>query len=68
MADSDNDRVNDENDRCPSVAGLKENNGCPEVKQKVIKKLRIQGLATSYTLSGLGWVDGQCKSRLHKGV
>jgi outer membrane protein OmpA-like peptidoglycan-associated protein len=31
-ADSDNDGVADNKDKCPQIAGLAANNGCPEVK------------------------------------
>lgn len=33
--DSDNDGVPDYLDNCPDVAGVAENNGCPEIKQEV---------------------------------
>lgn len=33
--DTDNDGVPDSTDRCPTVAGVAANNGCPEVKEPV---------------------------------
>jgi len=39
FADADKDGISDEEDKCPNLAGTKENNGCPvieaEIKQKV---------------------------------
>jgi OOP family OmpA-OmpF porin len=37
--DTDNDGVPDEDDKCPTVPGPKENNGCPDIKPDVIKKV-----------------------------
>ncbi len=37
--DSDNDGINDEEDKCPQLAGTRENNGCPEIKQEVVKRV-----------------------------
>jgi outer membrane protein OmpA-like peptidoglycan-associated protein len=31
--------VNDEEDKCISEPGLKENNGCPEIKKEIIQKV-----------------------------
>lgn len=33
--DTDNDGIPDYMDKCPEIAGIAENNGCPEVKQEV---------------------------------
>jgi hypothetical protein len=39
VPDTDNDGINDEEDRCPDAKGTKENNGCPAiVKKKLLKK------------------------------
>ena len=37
--DSDGDGVNDEEDKCPTVPGTVENQGCPEIKEEVRKKV-----------------------------
>ncbi len=44
--DSDGDDVPDYKDECPTVAGLKENKGCPEVKREVRQLLEkaMQGI------------------------
>jgi outer membrane protein OmpA-like peptidoglycan-associated protein len=39
VPDTDKDGVNDEEDKCPTVAGLKENNGCPEIKKEIVEKV-----------------------------
>jgi OOP family OmpA-OmpF porin len=33
--------VNDEDDKCPTLAGTIENNGCPVVKQDIVNKVEI---------------------------
>src|SRR5204863_462225 len=38
-ADSDGDGVSDPNDKCPDVAGIAANDGCPETKGEVSDKL-----------------------------
>ena len=35
IPDTDGDGINDEEDMCPNVAGLKANNGCPEIQPEV---------------------------------
>ncbi len=44
--DSDGDDVPDYKDECPTVAGLKENKGCPEIKREVRQLLQkaMQGI------------------------
>ena len=38
--DTDKDGINDEEDKCPLIAGVKENNGCPaEIKAAVKAKV-----------------------------
>jgi outer membrane protein OmpA-like peptidoglycan-associated protein len=39
VPDRDGDGVNDEDDKCPDVPGDKANNGCPVIKDEVVKKL-----------------------------
>jgi OmpA-OmpF porin, OOP family len=41
VPDADNDGINDEEDKCPAVAGVKENNGCPQIKQEVKAKVAL---------------------------
>ena len=53
--DSDGDGVADKDDECPNEAGT--NNGCPEVKEEVLKALNTAGInilfpADGYTLMG----------------
>ena len=40
--DSDSDGVNDDEDKCPNVPGLKTNKGCPKEEQKSVQKEDIQ--------------------------
>lgn len=40
MLDSDSDGVYDYEDLCPTIAGVKENKGCPEVKREVRNLLK----------------------------
>ncbi len=35
IPDTDGDGINDEEDMCPNVAGVKANNGCPEIQPEV---------------------------------
>ena len=42
------DGVNDEEDKCPSTPGKPANNGCPEIKQDVVKKVAIAAKAIYY--------------------
>ena len=39
VPDRDKDGVNDEEDKCPDLAGDPANNGCPVIKAEVIKKI-----------------------------
>ena len=41
FADADNDGIADADDKCPNLAGTKENNGCPVVKAEVIQKVDL---------------------------
>ena len=41
VADADHDGVSDADDKCPNLAGPKENNGCPVVKEEIIKKVSL---------------------------
>ena len=41
IADADHDGVSDADDKCPTLAGPKENNGCPVVKDEIIKKVNL---------------------------
>ncbi len=37
----DNDGVNDEEDRCPDIAGPADNHGCPLIKKEIIAKVKL---------------------------
>ena len=39
VPDTDNDGVNDEEDRCPTVPGVKENHGCPPIQKEIVEKV-----------------------------
>ncbi|HVM86786.1 MAG TPA: OmpA family protein, partial [Puia sp.] len=39
IPDTDGDGVNDEEDKCPTIPGVKENNGCPEIKKEIKEKV-----------------------------
>ena len=41
IPDTDGDGINDEEDKCPNIAGKKENNGCPDavIKKEIIEKV-----------------------------
>ena len=39
FADADKDGISDEEDKCPNLAGTKENNGCPVIKAEVKQKV-----------------------------
>ena len=39
FVDTDGDGVPDPDDKCPNVAGPRENQGCPEIKEEVVKKI-----------------------------
>jgi outer membrane protein OmpA-like peptidoglycan-associated protein len=41
VPDTDKDGVNDEEDKCPNLPGVKENQGCPVVKEEVVKKINV---------------------------
>ena len=41
VPDTDGDGVNDEEDKCVNEPGLKENNGCPEIKKEIIQKVEF---------------------------
>lgn len=50
-ADTDGDGVVDSKDRCPNVAGLTTNQGCPEVKKEVKDKLAFAAKAVQFETS-----------------
>ncbi|MES1217127.1 MAG: OmpA family protein, partial [Bacteroidota bacterium] len=39
VPDTDGDGINDEEDKCPTLAGIAANNGCPAIKEEVVKKM-----------------------------
>lgn len=41
VPDTDGDGINDEADKCPTLKGTKEKNGCPveEIKKEIIEKI-----------------------------
>jgi outer membrane protein OmpA-like peptidoglycan-associated protein len=39
FADADKDGISDEEDKCPNLAGTKENNGCPVIKAEIKQKV-----------------------------
>ncbi|MBS1949196.1 MAG: OmpA family protein, partial [Bacteroidetes bacterium] len=39
IPDTDGDGINDEEDKCPTIPGIKENNGCPEIKKEIREKV-----------------------------
>ena len=41
VPDTDKDGINDEEDKCPTVAGVKENNGCPPIKKEIVEKVKF---------------------------
>jgi outer membrane protein OmpA-like peptidoglycan-associated protein len=41
MPDRDKDGVADEDDRCPDLAGLASNFGCPEIKEELITATKL---------------------------
>jgi outer membrane protein OmpA-like peptidoglycan-associated protein len=41
FADADHDGIPDEEDKCPNLAGTKENDGCPVVKPEIVKKVDL---------------------------
>ena len=41
IPDTDGDGVNDEEDKCVNEPGLRENDGCPEIKKEIIQKVEF---------------------------
>ena len=41
IPDRDGDGINDEEDKCPDVKGVAENNGCPPVKKEIRERVRF---------------------------
>jgi outer membrane protein OmpA-like peptidoglycan-associated protein len=39
VPDTDGDGVNDKEDKCPTVAGITSNHGCPPIKKEIVEKV-----------------------------
>ena len=51
VPDTDGDGVNDEDDKCVSEPGLKENNGCPEIKKEIVEKVEYAARKIQFTFA-----------------
>ena len=61
--DSDKDGLNDKEDKCPNLAGPKENQGCPVIEETIKKKVDY---AANYILFATG--KYQLLSKSYKGL